>query len=730
MKVYLTVLWCYITLLVSCCESILISLPTEFEINEFGLLASIENRIFFICGLNSQTKCNDTLEVEVPLQPYNTTLYWYKVDVGNLKISKIDAVQLPSADRSYPTVQSPSGSSPIVGVLYEGWHVYATNASNIVESITGSPALTVEDVIRSNGTLSLSDIWDKYNITSDQTQSFFWHTTPVLGKYCLYRKRWNESVGILPDCANIQETVLQHALWFNNAGVDFLTADGTNLCTPSDFADAIQTRPMEVLFEEFSRLRGQGIRTPAIAAWQRLVSGCTLHSQILDIYNNATFDSIVYRDPASGKKVFFVPDSPDQSLIEIVESNGGRNDILVQEMWALFANGTYDSGRWAFESPCTFGADFTNSVVGRGKGATGCGQFETEGSALGSAIAVSPSYQTSYGSLPFQGANKYEGLTYKRQFGTIFDNAVNRLRLPDNSESSVLPANIYLSSFNEWLAQPQPNPWSNAPFSFSMGLEFDTIGKKNLWVDTFGVSISRDIEPTTDGGFVYLDIMTSCLRVINILSHLVNDKSIDNASLAAMISGRESLSACSVEGEICCSYNETTDGFELVTPLVRLDGGDSMLSIDSNEVKSLTCQGCGWSETCNPYNGGDGTPDFCQYDPGSALLKHSAVEGPFVVRSSGCGVRNGDPILPERIPLLRCIDSSTKTHTLVAGSGVLCPTSFAVEVGIGCLIAVRTSNTPRSFRLCTAASTGKVYHSLDSACIAGDISSDILGYVH
>ena len=730
MKLYKVL--CYFTLAASC-NSFLVRVP---NIDTSPLLGLIEKTTVVSCGFNTDAvynQCNET--VDVSLQPYNTTLRWYKVDSVKNMISLLDSVSLPSATSSGSYIPTSSGSSgtsaPVVGVLYEGWHAYAANASNIVESITGSPALTVEDVIRSNETLLFSDIWDKYGITSDQTQGFFWHTTPVLGKYCLYRKRWNESVGILPDCVNIEENILQHVMWFNAGGIDFLTADGTNLCTPSAFADAIQTRPMEVLFEEFSRIRGQGIRTPAIAAWQRLVSGCTLHSQILDIYNNATFDSIVYRDPASGKKVFFVPDQPDPALITIVESNGGRNDVLVQEMWALFGNGTYDSGRWAFESPCTFGEDFTNSVVGRGKGATGCGQFETEESSLGSAIAVSPSYQTSYGSLPFQGANKYEGLTYKRQFGTVFDNAVKRLRNGANeTKPSILPSNIYLSSFNEWLAQPQANPWSNAPFSFSMGLEWDAIGRKNLWVDTFGVSISRDFEPTTDGGFVYLDIMSSCLRVVNILSHLVDSNSIDSESLATMISGRESLSACAVEGEICCSYNETTDGFELVTPLVRLDGGDSLLSIDSNEVKSLSCNGCGWRETCNPYNGGDGTPDFCQDDPGSALEKHTAVEGPFVVRSSGCGVRTGDPVLPERIPLLRCIDESTKTHTLVAGSGVSCPSPFVVEVGIGCLNALRTSNTPRSFRLCTAASSEKVYHSLDSACVAGDASSEVLGYVH
>ena len=727
------IIWATLFSNLYCINAHLISYPVFSSSNESKLLGLLDSTVLISCGFESTSqKCNNTT-VDVPLLPYNSSFYWYSINLDTKVISLLETISLPASVASSSSVHKSSvlsGPSPVVGVLYEGWHGFAANASKAVASINkGIPALTIEDVIRSNGTLSISDIWDKWNITSDETASFFWHTTPVLGKYCLYRKRWNEIVGVLPDCDNISETVLQHTLWFNAAGVDFLTADGTNLCTPSAFADAIQTRPMEVLFEEFSKLREQGIHTPAIAAWQRLVTGCTLHSQILDIYNNNTFDSIVYRDPKTGKKVFFVPDQPDPSLIMIVESNGGRNDILVQEMWALFGNQTYDSGRWAFESPCTFGEDFTNSVVGRGKGASGCGQFETEDSSLGSAIAVSPSYQTSYGSIPFQGANKYEGLTYKRQFGTIFDRAAKRLQLRNESSPTILPSNIYLSSFNEWLAQPQPNPWSSEEFSYSMGLEWDLVGRKSLWVDTFGVSISRDFEPTLDGGYIYLDIMTSCLRVIKLLSHLINEKSIDSTSLATMISGRETLSACAVQGEVCCSYNETIDGYELVTPLVRIDKGDLLLSIDSNEVNTLTCPGCGWLESCNPYNGGDGTPDWCQDDPGTALKKHSSMEGPFVIHSSGCGLHEGDPILPQRVPLIRCVDSSSKIHTLVAGNGATCQTPFVFEIGLGCLNELRTSNTPRSFRLCTM-SNGQVYHSLDASCEQGDNSSEILGFVH
>jgi hypothetical protein len=109
---------------------------------------------------------------------------------------------------------------------------------------------------------------------------------------------------------------------FAQIGVDFVTGDGTNLGTPSPFADAIQNRPLEVLMEEFIALRAQGIPTPAVASWQRSTTGCTLWQNILDLYNNDTYAQVVYRDPATGKKVFFVPDSPDPTIVAQIQSNG------------------------------------------------------------------------------------------------------------------------------------------------------------------------------------------------------------------------------------------------------------------------------------------------------------------------------------------------------------------------------------------------------------------------
>jgi len=679
-------------------------------------------------------------EVEVALEMRGADVFLYALDLATASASLLGALPLPACDDAAQLLPPPSrtaaAAGPAVGMLYEAWQAYAANASATVKAMGGTP-LSVEAVMRSNGALVLSDIWDKYNV-SDLTQAFYWQEEPLLGFYCIYRKRWNESEGVLPDCVNITGTVTQQAEWFAQSGVDFVTADGTNLCTPSPFADAIQTRPMEVLLEEFSALRAAGMTTPAVAAWQRAVTGCTLHSQILDIYNNMTFNPLIYRDPATGKMVMFVPDDPDPSIVAEIESNGGRNNVLVQEMWALFVN-TSAPGRWAFESPCSIelpggGYGFTTSVVGRGRGASGCGQLETEGSALGSALAVSPSYQESYGSVPFSAANKYEGLIFKRQFGTVFDNAARKLErgVP---RASALVDNIYLSSWNEYLSQPQPNPWAGSAFSYSMGIPWDAAGRKSLWVDTWGQSISRDIEPSVHGGSLNFDIMSSCLRVVRLLSHVLTSPGAAAALSArnvarmfgARAGGRASDTACAVAGEMCCAFDEATDGYAAVSAVARKDGTDALVTLDPAEVAQLVGTGA-WAETCNGYGG---PTDFCVDNSAAFLNSAKAVQGPFALHSGGCGLPGGDPVLPGRNPIVRCFDAQAQRH-FIAGAAA-CPGTAALQSAVGCAAAQRSSNTPRELRACTAsaASGGRRYHSLDAPCEPGDADDGgALGYVH
>lgn len=104
----------------------------------------------------------------------------------------------------------------------------------------------------------------------------------------------------------------------------------------------MQVRPQEVLFETFAALRSGGQATPALTAWQTIPPGGTLWQNALDLYNQ--YEDLVYHDPASGKMVFFVPQagsSPDPSILAQVQSNGGRNNVIVVQMWAEFATSEF-----------------------------------------------------------------------------------------------------------------------------------------------------------------------------------------------------------------------------------------------------------------------------------------------------------------------------------------------------------------------------------------------------
>jgi len=150
-------------------------------------------------------------------------------------------------------------NSTQIGMMYEGWHAPAYFGR------AGNPTnITVEDVIRSNGSLSMQSA----EPTSAAAMSFFWHKEPIDGFYCIYRKRSTENVSScgLPDCPGITATMQRHAAMLTDVGVDFIVADSTNIQTQGAAADALQLRPWNVVGEEWLNLRQQGIPTPKIAS--------------------------------------------------------------------------------------------------------------------------------------------------------------------------------------------------------------------------------------------------------------------------------------------------------------------------------------------------------------------------------------------------------------------------------------------------------------------------------
>ena len=499
----------------------------------------VDGRVVLTCDGKGDGVCT----LRVPLAARTQSLHLYRVGAcaaesnaaAAASLAVVAAVELPQRSPLNASCGAFYHESPAVpvGMLYEGWHGPPSAAmSNI--AVAGGARVSVEDVMRdiSGGStqLSLYDIVDKFNQTG-VAANFYYQATPAGngspggspngGFYCIYRKRASETVGEIPDCEGIEETLTRHANDLVTAGISFVTIDGTNLGEPSPFADLIQVRPAEVLLETWYALRARGLPTPNAAVWQCIPPGTNLYQKGLSLYNNATYADMIQRDPASGKMVFFVPDTTiDPTIVAIIESNGGLNNIIVQKMWAEFDTSKYSNGTWSFFSPCLDASgDYTSSVIGLGRGASGCGQYTTSGAVVGGTQGtVSPSYQLGYGSLPFAAANKYQGLTLKRQFATLIDYSAKAWELTAavavaNANATASLGAIYLSSYNEWTAQPQPDPYL-PPFAASVGVP-DDAARANLFVDSWGSSMSRDLEESTQAGGL-MPLVASCLRVLTL----------------------------------------------------------------------------------------------------------------------------------------------------------------------------------------------------------------------
>lgn len=591
-----------------------------------------------------------------------------------------------------------------IGLFYSGWHAYA--AQTVTAQTTPQPPITVEQVIQSNGGLTLEDIYQ--SSTAGDAASFYYQHEPQAGFYCLYRKRRNESTGVLPDCPNIPATARYHAQLLTAAGVDYVALDSTNLPSYSPFADAIQLRPAEVLCEEWFALRQRGVPTPAVAVWATIPTGANLYAYFLSgIYNNANLSTVVARDPATAKMLFFVVENPtmqsDPAILAAIESNGGRNNIICVKMWANFPINFYQAGYWGFMSPCTDQGSYTTAV----SDLPACNQQVTVGSSIGNAISVSPSYQLDYGSVPFGGVGKLESDTFRMQWQTAITQA-----------GAV--QHIFMSSFNEFIAQPQPNPFPQ-PYGVSMGLEWDA-AKTELWVDSFGCHLARDIEPSVQCGNVTYDMMLSCVRTLTLSQTLFADPVDEDGHTTPLASKAKpaSLSASQVvdsvqrlqrriRGEPCAAR---ANAMESVWSLRNLASTDYLITASAYELSVLLKSGQ-WSEICNGYSG---PVSFCV--DGSVLNGRDAPTGPFLL--STLNLNNGGN------PLYRC-RTSGGTHFFTNQAN--CEGQI-LDNFLGYTSGQRSSNFPRSLRRCYTPANDAHYHSLDFPCQAGDKQEADYGFVH
>ena len=266
-----------------------------------------------------------------------------------------------------------------------------------------------------------------------------------------------------------------------SSGIDFIATDDTNLdAGPSSaYDDVLQVRPAEIIFETFTSLNKNGTNTPKISVWNK--AGGIEYQTYLQYYN--TYSDIVYTAPDkhdnnSLKMVYFVPNN-NQTIIDIIQSNSGKNNIQVIWMWGGggFPQNNIKNGSWTFFYPCIASNGHQTTSM---ESLTQCNFVMTEGSSLGTQISASFTWQNNYGSLPFSAANKLNG----RTFQIIIKDCLN-----------MKPDNVLIPSFNEHsaigFAVPEAfggnNTWSNGLFKDKQ--------RSIAFVDTYGSEVSRSFEP-------------------------------------------------------------------------------------------------------------------------------------------------------------------------------------------------------------------------------------------
>ena len=558
-----------------------------------------------------------------------------------------------------------------IGMYYSVWHAPASSAQKYIAE-GGAQPLNLNDIVtqRFKGKRS-SDVLASTGLL-DHAIWFHYQHTPALGYYCMYRRRPGE-YGYAPggtplrDCPEAQAVARRHADQLVGAGIDYVVVDSTNLASFDSVVDVLGLRPIEVLFEEWREYRGEGHPTPQIAVWALIPTGATLYADYLRLMNDPANDGLVMRDPHTGKKVMFVVDRldavPDPTIMQNIACNWDgtrcRNDVLAVRMWAHGLQREQAGGKWDFMSPCVRGPDqFVTTILPQ----QGCNQNFTAGSPIGSALAVSASYQLDYASVPFGASGTRNGLTLKVMFDRAF---------------ALRPDYLLINGWNEFVAQPQ-NPQPRDPAALSLGLEADRSGGidgTSLWVDDFGAGFSRDIEPTLEKGSKLYDVMSSCLRVY-----------------------RARSTSCDNSNESCCQR-----GPQDLIPVYSLKtvSGNYTLTTSSAEVRSF--QAKGFREICSRSSWStsfcqkadepelDASPFYtsglplekylyrCRIDVRSFFSDDPRCEG--YVTEAGLGYISSRPTSEFPRALLRCFNPITLRHSHSLRGFCPAPTRLGKMIG-------------------------------------------------
>lgn len=228
----------------------------------------------------------------------------------------------------------------------------------------------------------------------------------------------------------------------NNAGVDFIILDHTNLADhwldePENKKTMIDD-PMIALFDTIMEMRAEGLGTPYVVIWCGNSDG-PMYRYLYDSFYNVEKwkDCFVYWE---GKPFFLTTHKkPEEFPL--------KDLFTVRSMWGLSVN--YDQGQWCFLSTnnhnkVTYGPDGTPEQ-----------------------ISVATASQESYMSDFNTAHGRQGGLFWYAQWRTAFAHK---------------PKIVTLTWWNEWAAQ-----------------RFDLGNGAYTFVDNYNADYSRDIEPMEGG---------------------------------------------------------------------------------------------------------------------------------------------------------------------------------------------------------------------------------------
>lgn len=307
---------------------------------------------------------------------------------------------------------------------------------------------TVENLVQSDGNITCSSLKGNCGI---------YHATPLLdgvpSYYCWWRRRQANSTCPPPlsnpcvDCPNITSNARFFADLWHRTGIDVIVPDTTNLRDDNEVNDELNGRPVEVLAEELATLRSQGMETPQLAPWTVAAANTTVYESLLRVINSPRLASLLLREPAGQKAVFFVhgdaPQPADPNTVAAIERNGGAHNVSVLEMWADITPADAQRGVWTFFQPCQRTAepgDFTDTI--RNDAYFRCNHLKTadkpQGGGLGSQMSAAMSWQSAQTSLAWASPSKRMGLTFQAQIDDVLREKPQNIMLPSFDGAEML----------------------------------------------------------------------------------------------------------------------------------------------------------------------------------------------------------------------------------------------------------------------------------------------------